>query len=106
VVVAHVFKPSTQEAEAGESLSSRPTWSTEFPGQPGLLSETLSHKINQPTKQQTKSERKLSSDASTLGLGAQEDCEWVVESLTSLPPSISCILLGSEARRSPTHSSS
>jgi hypothetical protein len=32
VVVAHVFNPSTQEAEAGGFLSSRP-------GQPGLQSE-------------------------------------------------------------------
>jgi hypothetical protein len=29
VVVAHDFNPSTQEAEAGGFLSSRPAWSTE-----------------------------------------------------------------------------
>jgi hypothetical protein len=28
-VVAHTFNPSTWEAEAGRSLSSRPAWSTE-----------------------------------------------------------------------------
>ena len=28
-VVAHAFKPSTWEAEAGRFLSSRPVWSTE-----------------------------------------------------------------------------
>jgi major histocompatibility complex class I len=28
-VVAHAFNPSTQEAEAGGFLSSRPDWSTE-----------------------------------------------------------------------------
>jgi hypothetical protein len=28
-VVAHAFSPSTWEAEAGRSLSSRPAWSTE-----------------------------------------------------------------------------
>jgi hypothetical protein len=28
-VVAHTFNPSTQEAEAGRFLSSRPAWSTE-----------------------------------------------------------------------------
>jgi hypothetical protein len=28
-VVAHAFNPSTREAEAGGSLSSRPAWSTE-----------------------------------------------------------------------------
>jgi major histocompatibility complex class I len=27
--VAHVFNPSTREAEAGRFLSSRPAWSTE-----------------------------------------------------------------------------
>ena len=39
---AHTFIPSTWEAEAGEFLSSRPTWSTEWVlGQPGLHRETL-----------------------------------------------------------------
>jgi hypothetical protein len=28
-MVVHVFNPSTREAEAGKSLSSRPAWSTE-----------------------------------------------------------------------------
>jgi hypothetical protein len=43
--VAHTFNPSTWEAEAGEFLSSRPVWSTEWvPGQPGLHRETLSRK--------------------------------------------------------------
>jgi hypothetical protein len=42
-VVVHAFNPSTWEAEAGEFLSSRPAWSTEWvPGQPGLHRETLS----------------------------------------------------------------
>jgi hypothetical protein len=44
-VVAHAFNPSTRSAEAGEFLSSRPAWSTEWvPGQPGLYKETLSRK--------------------------------------------------------------
>jgi hypothetical protein len=44
-MVAHAFNSSTQEAEAGRSLSSRPTWSTQrVPDQPGLYRETLSQK--------------------------------------------------------------
>jgi hypothetical protein len=44
-VVAHTFNPSTQEAEAGGFLSSRPAWSTKWVlGQPGLHRETLSQK--------------------------------------------------------------
>jgi hypothetical protein len=44
-VVAHAFNPSTQEAEAGGFLSSRPAWSTKWvPGQPGLHRETPSRK--------------------------------------------------------------
>jgi hypothetical protein len=42
-VVELAFNPSTWEAEAGEFLSLRPAWSTEWvPGQPGLYRETLS----------------------------------------------------------------
>jgi hypothetical protein len=49
-MVAHVFDPSTREAEAGRFLSSRPAWFTKWvPGQPGLHKETLSRK----TKKQT-----------------------------------------------------
>jgi hypothetical protein len=43
VVVVHDFNPSTGEAEAGRSLSSKPSWSIErVPGQPGLHRVTLS----------------------------------------------------------------
>jgi hypothetical protein len=50
-VVAHVFNPSTREAEAGGFLSSRPAWSTKWvPGQPGLHRETLARKTNKQTK--------------------------------------------------------
>jgi hypothetical protein len=51
-VVAHAINPSTWEAEAGEFLSSRPAWSTEWvPGQPRLYRETLSRKTK--TNKQT-----------------------------------------------------
>lgn len=44
-VVVQAFNLSTQEAEAGVSLSLRPAWSTyQLPGQPTLHSETLSQK--------------------------------------------------------------
>jgi hypothetical protein len=58
-VVAHAFNPSTQEAEAGGSLSLKAAWSTgSVPGQPRL--ETLSqNKSKQPTnKQKNKAKRK------------------------------------------------
>ena len=45
VVVPHTHNSSSQELEAGRSLSSRLAWSTEWvPGQPGLYRETLSWK--------------------------------------------------------------
>jgi hypothetical protein len=52
MVVAHAFNPSTWEAEAGRSLSSRPAWSIEggVPGQPRLHGETLSKKKKKKKK--------------------------------------------------------
>jgi hypothetical protein len=42
--MVHIFSPSTQEAKAGRSQSSEPTWSIEgVLEQPGLYRETLSH---------------------------------------------------------------
>jgi hypothetical protein len=50
-VVVNAFNPSTQEAEAGGFLSSRPAWSTEWvPGQPGLHRITLSRKNKNKNK--------------------------------------------------------
>jgi hypothetical protein len=50
-MVVHTFNPSTWEAEAGEFLSSRPAWSTEWaPGQPGLHRQTLSRKTKKKKK--------------------------------------------------------
>ena len=48
----HAFNPSTWEAEAGESLSKKPTWCTaQVLGQSGLHWETLSRKTKQTNKQ-------------------------------------------------------
>jgi hypothetical protein len=53
-VLAHAFNPSTQEAEAGGFLSSRPAWSTKWvPGQPGLYRETLSRKTKNKKQKDT-----------------------------------------------------
>ena len=50
-VVVHAFNPSTQEAEAGGFLSSRPAWSTKFvPGQPELYRETMSQRKKKERK--------------------------------------------------------
>ena len=47
VVVAQVFNPSTQKAEAGRSLSSRLVWSTkQVPGQPEQHRQTQVQKQN------------------------------------------------------------
>ena len=51
-LLANPFNPSTQEAEAGWFLSSRPAWSPKWvTGQLGIYKETLSLKTNQPNKQ-------------------------------------------------------
>jgi hypothetical protein len=53
-VVANIFNPSTQEAEAGWFLSSRLASSTGWvPGQPELHRETLSQKTNKQANKQT-----------------------------------------------------
>ena len=52
-MVAHTFNPSTQEAEAGGFLSSRPAWSTEWvTGQSGLHRENLSQKTKKERKKE------------------------------------------------------
>ena len=58
-MLVHTFNPSTQEAEADGSLSSRSAGSTEqVPGQPWLHRETLSPKTKKKNKkkQQKKKE--------------------------------------------------
>jgi hypothetical protein len=63
-MVTHVFNPSTQEAEAGRFLCSRPPWSTKLvPGQLGIYKETLSPKTKQnktkkPKQQKNKNKKK------------------------------------------------
>jgi hypothetical protein len=50
-VVAHAFIPSTQVAETGGFLSSKPAWSIKcFPGQLELYRETLSRKKKEKRK--------------------------------------------------------
>jgi hypothetical protein len=71
-VVAHTLNPSTWEAEAGGSLSSRPAWSTEWvPGQPGLHRETLSWKNK--IKKKRKKERKKRKEKKELTNGTSKD---------------------------------
>ena len=55
VMVAHTFDPSTWEAKAGHSLSSRPTWSTDQvpPGLPGKILSQKKLKTNKQTNKQT-----------------------------------------------------
>ena len=67
-VVMHAFNPSTQEAEAGRFLGSRPAWSTKWiPGQPGLHKETLSRK-----KEKEKEKEKIyQKDVTILNICAQ-----------------------------------
>jgi hypothetical protein len=57
-VVAHAFNPSTQEAEVGRFMSSRPACFTEWvPGQPGLYIETLSQKNKKKQRTKTKTNK-------------------------------------------------
>ena len=46
-VVANAFNPSTQEAEAGGFLSSRPAWSTEFQDSQGYTEKPCLEKTKQ-----------------------------------------------------------
>jgi hypothetical protein len=49
-LVAHVFNPSTWEAEAGGFLSSRPAWSTEFQDSQGYRKTPCLEEPNKQTK--------------------------------------------------------
>jgi hypothetical protein len=59
-MVAHAFKPSTQDEEAVGFMSSRLAWSTKWvPGQPGLYRETLYWKTKNKTKQKQKKRHRV-----------------------------------------------
>jgi hypothetical protein len=65
-VLAHTFNPGTWEAEAGEFLSSRPAWCTEWvPGQLGLKRETLSQKNKKQNKTKQNKTKKTKSKCSS-----------------------------------------
>jgi hypothetical protein len=73
-VVAHAFSPSTWEAEAGESLSLRPAWRTEWvQGQLGLPRNPVSK--NKTKQNKTKRRWGLSLPALVLLL-SQLKCPW------------------------------
>jgi hypothetical protein len=57
-VVVHAFNLSTQEAETGRSLSSRPTWSKgQVPRQPGIHREMMSRKTRRERERERERER-------------------------------------------------
>jgi hypothetical protein len=57
-VVAHAFNPSTQEAEAGRFLSSRPAWSTnEFQDSQSYTERNPVSKNNNNNKKQNKTNK-------------------------------------------------
>jgi hypothetical protein len=60
--VAHAFKPSTQEAEAGGFLSLRPVWSTEFQDSQGYTQKPCLEKLKKrgrERKKKTKQKKNL-----------------------------------------------
>ena len=60
--MAHAFSPSAREAEAGGSLSLRPTWFTEQgPGQRGYTEK--------PTSKTQNNSNKLNQNKTKTGLG-------------------------------------
>jgi hypothetical protein len=61
VVVAHAFNPSTQEAEAGRFLCSRPAWSTKVTSRTAkAIQRNPVSKKNKPKKQKTKNKKQKS----------------------------------------------
>jgi hypothetical protein len=57
-VVAHAFNPSTQEAEAGRFLSSRPAWSTKLSSRTARATQRNPVSKNKQTNKQKKKKKK------------------------------------------------
>ena len=75
--MAHTFNPSTWEAEAGEFLSSRPAWFTDWvPGQPRLHRETLSQEIKNNNNNNNKKCSLRCSRASVIRSGCLITARW------------------------------
>jgi hypothetical protein len=80
-MVAHTFNPSTQEAEAGGFLSSRPAWSKKWVlQQPGLYRETLSRKTKKKKKVSKKYQKSINGFIDTAELSPQG---WKMHALES-----------------------
>ena len=58
--MSHTFNLSTQEAESGRSLSSKPAWSTEqVLGQPGLHRQILSGRKKKGKEREQERKKKI-----------------------------------------------
>jgi hypothetical protein len=57
-VVVHAFNPSTQEAEAGRFLNSRPVWSTEFQDSQGYTEKPCLEKEKERIEEEKRREEK------------------------------------------------
>lgn len=67
--VVHAFDPSSQEAEIGRSLSSRPTWSTASSKGSQEFTEKLSQETKTEEKKEWKKEKTLVSKTGVRTVG-------------------------------------
>jgi hypothetical protein len=66
-VTVYNFNPSSQEAEAGESLNLRPAWSTKWvPGSQGYTEKPCLKKQTNKQKQKTKNQTKTKQNINKL----------------------------------------